>query len=209
MPTNYNWGLIRTGEAFQSLVNTLLQFELPRIRVFGRAGRDSGLDACSADKKTVYQFKHHSEPSLAKTMSDASGELAKISKYRQPVDGRYAHWQHAQEWVLVTNLLVNPNDMARWDTDIVPGFSRIGLKATLWSLEKLEALLTKYPHVAVAFFEGQNRCFLSVGEAYEFTQADEIGESGLKVAVLGRDAEINRVDSFIKSGRKVLWMHGP
>lgn len=145
---------------------------------------------------------------MAKTIGDAGGELAKISKYRQPTDVRYAHWQHAQEWVLVTNLLVNPNDMARWDKDVVSGFSSIGLKAILWGLEKLEALLTKYPHVAEAFFEGQNRCFLSAGEAYEYTQADEIGDSGLKVEVLGRDTEINRVDSFIKGTKKVLWMHG-
>ena len=69
--------------------------------------------------------------------------------------------------MLVTNALVNPNDVARWDKDVVPDFANIGLKATLWSLEKLEALLAKHPHVAEALFEGQNRCFLSVGEALE------------------------------------------
>ncbi len=209
MPANYNWSLIQSGEAFQSLVNTLLLFEFPGTRVFGRAGKDSGQDARSADNETVYQYKHHSDSSFAKTLSDANNELTKISKYRQPTDTRYGHWQHAQEWVLVTNLPVNPNDMARWDKEVVPDFSNIGLKAALWSSEKLEALLTKYPHVAEAFFEGQNRCFLSVGEAYEFTKADEIGDSGLRVALLGRDAELNNVDAFFRGTKKVLWMHGP
>jgi hypothetical protein len=109
--------------------------------------------------------------------------------------GRYAcsPKQH-----LVTNLVVNPNDVTRWDKEVVPGFSKIGLKATLCGLEKLDALLTKHPHVAEAFFEGQNRCFLSVGEAYEFTKADESGDSGLKVALLGRDAELSSVDAFLR-----------
>lgn len=209
MPTNYNWPLIQSGGAFQSLVNTLLQFEFPGIRVFGRAGRDSGQDARSGDDKTVYQYKYHSDASFTKTLSDARIELTKISKYKQPTDSRYTHWQHTQDWVLVTNVTVNPNDTSRWDTEVVPDFANIGLKAILWSLENLEKLLTKYPHVAEAFFEGENRCFLSVGEAYEFTQADEIGDSGLKVALMGREAELTSVDGFLKGSKKVLWMHGP
>jgi hypothetical protein len=209
MPTNYKWPLIQSGGAFQALVNALLQFEFPGTRVFGRAGKDSGQDARSADGKTVYQYKHHSDPSFAKTLSDAGKELTKISKYRQPADARYIHWQYAQEWVLVTNLEVNPNDEARWNKEIVPDFANIGLKAKLWSLENLEALLTKYPYVVEAFFEGQNRCFLSVAEAYEFIRADEIGDSGLKVVLLGREAELSSVDAFLKGTKKVLWMHGP
>jgi hypothetical protein len=35
--------------------------------------------------------------------------------------------------------------------------------------------------VAEAYFEGQNRYFLSLSEAYEFTRADALGDSGLKV----------------------------
>lgn len=209
MPTNYNWALIQSGEAFQSLVNTLLQFELPGTRVFGRAGKDSGQDTRSTDNKTVYQYKHHSDASFSKVLSDAGKELTKISKYRAATDPRAIHWQHAEEWVLVTNLTVNPNDTSRWDKEVVPEFAKIGLKATLWGLERLEALLTKFPHVAEAFFEGQNRCFLSIGEAYECTQGDEIAESGLKVAILGREAELSTVEAFVRGTKKVLWMHGP
>ena len=73
--------------------------------------------------------------------------------------------------------------------------------------KKIEALLAKHPHVAEAFFEGQNRCFLSVGEALEFTRADEIGDSGLRVALLGRDAELSSVDAFLRGTKRVLWMH--
>ena len=50
-----NWGLIRSGETFQSLVNTLLQFEWPGTRVFGRPGKDGAQDARSSDGKIVYQ----------------------------------------------------------------------------------------------------------------------------------------------------------
>lgn len=209
MPANLNWGMIRTGEVFQSLVNALLQFERPGTRVFGRAGKDAGLDAESKDAKIVYQYKHHSEPSFAKTIADANGELSKITMYRQPTDKRFAHWEHAAEWVLVTNVTVNPNDLARWDNEVVPAFARIGLKAALWSIEQLNALLTMHPHVAHAYFEGQNRCFLSLSEAYEFTSADEIGDSGLKVALVGRESELTKAEAFLVGNKKLLCVHGP
>jgi hypothetical protein len=209
MPASLNWGLIRTGEVFQSLVNTVLQFESPGTRVFGRAGKDAGLDAKSNDAKIVYQYKHHSGPSFPKTIADANGELSKITIYRQPTDKRFAHWEHAGEWILVTNVTVNPNDLARWDKEIVPAFAKIGLKATLWGVEQLNALLTKHPHVTHAYFEGQNRCFLSLTEAYEFTRADEIGDSGLKVALVGRESELAKAEAFLKGNKKMLCVHGP
>ncbi len=209
MAANLNWRMIRTGEVFQSLVNSLLQFERPGTRVFGRAGKDAGLDARSKDAKIVYQYKHHSEPSFAKTITAADRELSKITSYRQPTDKRFAHWEHAAEWILVTNVSVNPNDLARWGNEIVPAFAKIGLKATLWSIEQLNALLTKHPHVADAYFEGQNRCFLSLNEAYEFTSADEIGDSGLKVALVGRESELTKVEAFLAGNKKLLCVHGP
>ncbi len=209
MASNYNWSFIQSGESFQSLINTLLHFKYPGTKVFGRAGKDSAQDARSADDKTVYQYKHHTSPTISKTLTDASEELAKIAKYKQPTDSRHKHWKHAADWVLVTNLSVNANDKTRWENEVVVDFAKIGLKAVLWDKEQIEALLTEYPHVAEAFFGGQNRCFLSVGEALEFTRADEIGDSGLKVALLGREAELARVDAFIKGTKKVMWMHGP
>lgn len=209
MLASLNWGLIRTGEVFQSLVNTLLQFECPGTRVFGRAGKDAGLDAKSNDAKIVNQYKHHSDPTFPKTISDANAELSKITTYRRPTDKRFAHWEHAAEWILVTNVTVNPNDLARWDKEIVPAFAKIGLKATLWGVEQLNALLTKHPHVAHAYFEGQNRCFLSLSEAYEFTSADEIGDSGLKVALVGRESQHAKAEAFLAGSKKMLCVHGP
>ena len=76
------------------------------------SGKDSGQDGRSADNKTVYQYKHHSDPSFVKTLSDANDELTKISKYRQPTDTRYGHWQYAQEWVLVTNRAIDAYNLA-------------------------------------------------------------------------------------------------
>ncbi len=209
MASNYNWSFIQSGESFQSLINTLLQFKCPGTKVFGRPGKDSAQDARSADGKTVYQYKHHTSPTISKTLDDASKELTKINKYKQPTDPRYKHWENAADWVLVTNLSVNANDKTLWENKVVVDFAKIGLKAALWDKEKIEALLAEYPHVAEAYFEGQNRCFLSVGEAFEFTRADEIGAAGLKVALSGRDAELARVDAFIKGTKKVMWMHGP
>ena len=111
--------------------------------------------------------------------------------------------------MLVTNALVNPNDVARWDKDVVPDFANIGLKATLWTTEKTRGAAGETSHVAEASFEGQNRCFLSVGEALEFTRADEIGDSGLRVALLGRDAELSSVDAFLKEPRGSCGCTGP
>lgn len=209
MAASYTWELIRTGGTFQSLVNTLLLFEYPGVRVFGRPGKDGAQDARSADDKTVYQYKYHSSPSISKTVSDAKGELTKITKYRQPAHSRSPQWQHATEWVAVTNLAVNPTDTARWDTEIVPAFAAINLKAVLWGTEKLTSLLTKYTHVADAYFEGRNRCFLSLGEAYDIARADELGESGLKVGVVGRDDELAAARTFLQGNKKLLCMHGP
>jgi hypothetical protein len=194
---------------FQSLVNTLLLFEYPETRVFGRSGKDAGQDARSLDGKTVYQYKYHTHATTSKIISDANGELLKIAKYRRPSDDRHVHWQHAVEWVLVSNVVVNPNDMLRWDKEIVPEFSKIGIKANLWGVEELQKLLTMHSHVAEAYFEGQNRSFLSLGEAYEYTNADELGESGLKVSLVGRDSELAEIDAFLKAGEKVICVHGP
>jgi len=101
------------------------------------------------------------------------------------------------------------NDCKKWDAEIVPKFAKIGLKASLWSLEELEKLLSMRPHVAEAF-EGRNRCdVLSLAEAYDFTREDEISASGLNVALVGREAELNYVDVFLSGPQKLLWMHGP
>jgi hypothetical protein len=208
MPSPNNWALIRTGETFQSLVNTLLQFEHPGTHVFGRAGKDGGQDARSADDRIVYQYKYHDKASFAKAIADAKKELVKISAYRQSGSDRYDQWKDAQEWVLVTNVEINPNDNASWNEDVVPKFAAIGLKAIFWGIEALDALLTKYPHVKEAYFEGQNRCFLSLGEAYEFTKADELGDAGLKVAFVGRNSQLDAIDAFIKGTKKLLFIHG-
>ena len=210
MPLNLNWAMIQTGATFQSLVNTLLLFEHAGTRVFGRAGKDAGLDALSENKKVAYQYKYHSGASFAKTISDAKGELAKITIYRQPTDSRYSHWEQVTDWIFVTNVTTNPNDQKRWDDEIIPNFARLNLTATLWGLERMTALLTKHSHVANAYFEGQNRCFLSLGEAYEFTSEEEIGAIGLEVPFVGREADVAKIDAFLaEDKKKLLCVQGP
>ncbi|MDB6021361.1 MAG: hypothetical protein JWQ04_1218, partial [Pedosphaera sp.] len=209
MPAKYNWAIIRNGETFQSLVNTLILFEKPGARVFGRSGRDAAQDARSMDGKCVYQCKFHDHPTISKTINDALRELAKIKTYRQPSDSRYSLWQNANEWVLVTNVALNPGDAARWDSEVVPEFKLAGLDAKLWGLEQLDALLTKHPHVTEAYFEGKNRCFLSLEEAVAYAEADEIGAAGLQVGLEGREAEMSAITAFLQGSKSLLCFHGP
>ncbi len=67
----YNWGLIRSGETFQALVNALLRAENPTLIGFSRLGKDGAQDARSADGTKVWQAKYHSEITGSHLISDA------------------------------------------------------------------------------------------------------------------------------------------
>lgn len=208
MKAPYNWSVLRTGEAFQSLINDLLLFEFPGTRVFGRAGKDAGQDARSSDGKTVYQFKYHVEPSFSLAISDAKKEFEKIKKYRKPEAKQYPHWKDAINWIHVTNVTKNPNDEKRWDDEIVSLFKQEGLKAELWGVEHLNPFLTDHPQVTDAYFGGANRCFLSLDEAHDLSKAEAIGEIGLKVALVGRESEFQEIMSFVAGARAFLCVNG-
>src|SRR5437660_1025451 len=151
MATAYNWSAITDGDVFQSLVSTLILFEEPTVRTFIRPGKDGAQDARSTDGKRVWQAKHHQTPTIGKAIADAFGELDKIKEYRKQSDPNYELWKNVTEWNLVTNLEMNPASELRWTNEVVPQFKKEGLDAKLWSKEKLEAFLTKFPHVAAAY----------------------------------------------------------
>ncbi len=185
MADNIRWELIRTGENFTSLLNSLLLFEHPGTLVFGRAGKDSGIDACSPDRKHVYQYKYHSGGSFSNVLSDAKSELAKIRKYRNPSHANHQHWKDVERWTLLTNIASNANNRTKWDDGVVSEFAKDGISAELRGAEKLRPRLEQYPHLVEAHFEGKNRCFLSTGEAWAFHAQDEIGALGQEVASIG------------------------
>ena len=203
-----NWGSIGSGAAFQSLVNTLLLFDNPTNRVFGRPGPDGGLDARSQNGDTIWQAKYHQDPGIDKTLSDATNELTKITRYRDPGHPRYPLWQAARTWVLVTNLRLNANDHRRWETEVVPLFQPLGLLPEIWGEERLEALLTAHPHVERSYFGGTNRCFLSLGEAYESLDQEGPRQHGLEVPIIGRNDDLQRLVQFTEGSKKIICIHG-
>jgi hypothetical protein len=209
MATANNWSAITDGDAFQSLVSTLILFEEPTARTFIRPGKDGAQDARTADGKRVWQAKHHRAPTIGKSIDDALEELAKIKEYRKSSHFNYELWKNVAEWTLVTNLEMNAASQLRWENEVLPEFKKEGIVANLWAKEQLEALLTKFPHVAAAYFEGQNRCFLSLAEAFNQAKSDRIGAAGLKANLEGRQSERGSIEAFLGGTKKLICVHGP
>jgi hypothetical protein len=203
-----NWGFISTGPTFQSLVNTLLLFDDPTNRVFGRPGRDGGLDARSNNGETIWQAKYHQSSGIDQTLTDARKELVKITQYRDANHARFPLWQRARNWILVTNLRLNANDHRRWEDEIVPLFQPLGLAASIWGEEKLEALLTAHPHVERSYFGGTNRFFWSLGEAYDFLDQEGPRTHGLALPIIGRNPDLDRLEQFLTGPKKIICVHG-
>lgn len=77
-----NWRVISDGAAFESLVGTLLQVEIPGVTVFGRHGADAGLDSISSDRTHVFQAKFHADELMASAIISARNEFKAIKTYR-------------------------------------------------------------------------------------------------------------------------------
>lgn len=204
-----NWGQIRSGATFESLATTLVFFEDPGAALFGRRGKDGGQDARSSDRKQVFQAKHHQDGSASKAIADAKMEAAKIAKYRSPGHPREPQWRGVTHWRLVTYAAFNPTDRQTWDEEVVPLFSAQGLAAEYWEQANLDALLDKHPEVDRAYFQNATRSFLSLPEVKEmlplqepFLQRDALGPFA------GRDAEDQKIRSFLASKHLFLVVHG-
>ena len=76
-----NWNIIKDGETFQSLMNTLIIFDDHKAKIFGRKGKDSAIDASSGDGKIIFQHKLRATPS--EIISAALDDLEQIKKYRK------------------------------------------------------------------------------------------------------------------------------
>jgi len=208
MRATRNWGLIRSGETFEALATTLISFEDPNSRLFGRRGRDGGQDARSGDGKTVYQAKHHQSPTAAKAIADAKAEAVNVAKYRKVKHPRHAQWKGVKNWVLVTNASFNPTDDQIWKDDVVPLFAKLGLTATYWEEATLDGYLDKHPEVDRSFFQGQSRIFLSPAEAcLEVASIDGFVGRAELAPYVGREADLAELDAFLASEKTFLQVH--
>lgn len=204
-----NWGLITSGEMFEALATSLVHSVDPKARLFGRRGNDGGQDARSSDGARVYQAKHHVTASAAKAIADAKSEAEKIQKHREPGAKRYSEWAGVTHWCLVTNALFNPGDEQRWTSEVVPVFAALGLTAERWDQATLRAMLIERPDIQQAFFEGENRVFLSIPEVRAELPPDQhFLERGALNAFLGREDELASIRAFLRSDERFLMIDG-
>lgn len=205
-----NWGMIRSWATFESLVRTIVFFEDPSAKLFGRPGSDGGQDARSSDGKRVFQAKYHERDSAADVIRDAKQELKKIGEYRTAGHKRCAQWQGVTHWRLVTNVALDAAGEQRWRDEIVPLFRNQGLVADCWSRSNLTAWIAEHPEIGQAYFEGETRVFLSLPEVRErllqeepFLKRDELGK------FFGRENELTQIRDFLSSDKVFLVVHGP
>ncbi len=204
-----NWGLIGSGEKFEALVTTLVYFEDAGAALFGRRGPDGGQDVRSSDNTLVYQAKFNAAGSASKAIYAAKSEAKKIEKYRELGDPRERQWKSVNRWCLVTNAEFNNTDKEKWDDEIVPLYKNLGLEVEYWERAALKALLDKHPEVDRSFFQNETRVFLSVPEIKaELLEREPFLKREAFGRFVGREAEFNKVHSFLKSEHRFLVVYG-
>ncbi len=194
-----NWGMIQDGGVFESLAHAILYAEDAGTILFGRPGKDAGQDARSADGAVVYQAKYRAGMTMAVAVRLAKEESEKIKRYRQPGHENHAHWRNTKKWVLIANFSINPNDEAKWRTDVAPDFQREKLTAEFWNIEILENKLAIHPHIHDVFFGGENRVFIGLKETNNLLGAECIGGVSLEKPMVGRKIEIRKIMAFTES----------
>lgn len=205
----FNWGFINSGFEFQALCGALLGFEYPTIEQFSAPGPDLGVDGFLDADATVYQFKYHREPTAAKTKSDALTELERIIARKAKGTGN-RYWSKAKRWTLVANVEANPQLREVWEKEVIPQFAAQGLVAELVTKENLEGLLIKHPSVAQAYFQKENRAFLTLNEAVEFAKSRRIHVGDLENLAVGWKTERDAFLAFLSDQtKKLLVLTGP
>lgn len=205
-----NWRMVPDGGTLESLMHAILFAKDPTTVLFGRPGKDAGQDARSADGTIVYQAKYRQGLNMDSAIALALEELEKIKNYRQPSHVNHTHWHNAQQWVLVGNFSINPNDDAKWNSQVVPAFQQEGLTAEYWHIDILEGWLAQHPEVRDVFFDTENRVLVGVKEAHDLLSAEYIGNLSLGIPMVGRDDELELIKRFASSGdKRVLPVIGP
>lgn len=205
-----NWGLIQDGGVQESLMHAILYVEDPNTILFGRPGKDAGQDARSADGTIVYQSKYRDGLKMGEAIKLALQELEAIKKYRAKDHANYEHWNDAIQWTLFANLSINPNDDEKWKSKVVPEFKKAGLTADYWDKEIIDGKLTEKPEVRDVFFGQENRVLVGLKEAHNILTNERIGNVSLDRFMIGRNADLRRLKTFIGSAdKRVLPVIGP
>jgi hypothetical protein len=197
-----NWGVIQDGGTFESLMHAILYAKDQGIILFGRPGRDAGQDARTADGSKVFQAKYRQHLTMEGAVQVALEELRSIKEYRDQKHPNNIHWRNALHWVLVANILANPNDDEEWRAKVAPAFQKEGLSADYWGIKTLEGELAKHPHICDVFFEGENRVLVGLKEAHDRLRSESIGGAFLEKPFIGRDLEMEAIKTFISNGEK-------
>ncbi len=198
-----NWGSIQSGATFEALARSIIQFEDPKAKLFGRKGKDAGIDALSSDGIMVYQMKFHQNASADNARNDAKKELEKIQKYQKPDHQNHKLWEKVTHWKLITNADFNPNDNQKWNEQIVPIAKQLGLTADYWTKANLDGFLDKHSEIERTFFQGENRVFLILPEAEECVREQQpFLDPNVKSQFVGRDKELEQIKRFLESPDK-------
>ena len=196
------------GAEFESLVHSVLFFEAPNILLFGRPGKDSGQDAITSDRTHVYQAKYGATLTGDDAIKLAKAELKKIREYMRPDNSNYRFWSKVKQWTLVANFDKNNWDVGKWEREIIGKYSDLNLEFDFWDATHLEALLTKYPDVEQAYFNGRNRSFIGIWEAHRFLKR-MFGEHYFGAKVYGRERQFEKLDKFVENPQcQFLIVHG-
>jgi hypothetical protein len=202
--------MIQDGGTFESLMHAILFAENPNTILFGRVGPDQGQDARSADGNVVYQAKFRQGLTMDVAIGLAKAELATIKTYRQSTHPNHQHWQNTRQWILVANMSINPNDVAKWRSEVVPVFQREGMAADFWSVEMLEGKLEAHAEIRDVFFGGENRVLIGLKEAHDLLSAECVASASFGLPLVGRDSELATIRNFAAAtDKRVLPVVGP
>lgn len=207
--SEFNWGVIEDGGAFESLTASLVNATDPGAKLYGRSGKDSGLDAKSSDGSIAYQAKYRQGMTMDVAIKSALEELAKIEVYRGAGHANYQHWLNVNTWVLVGNFRINPNDDKKWNEKVVPKFAPHGITAKYWSLETLEKSLLDHPEISDVFFGGQNRVLVSLTEAFNLISQEMIAAISLENPLVNQTEAIAQIRAFAETDKRIIPIVGP
>jgi hypothetical protein len=209
--TDLNWSKIGNGPMFESLSAVIVRQENFKARVYDRPGKDAAMDIKSGDGDIVYQAKYIGDQRFDTAIKESLKELDKIKNYKKENHPNYEFWMDVKKWCLITNARFNPTDEKKWQEQVVDKFKAEGFEdVELWHHATLIEKIIKLPHVKQEYFEGENRVIISLSEAYETIEDDQIVKFGISLDYLGRKSEMEALGKFLKSNdKRVLPVHGP
>jgi len=209
--TDLDWGKIGNGLTFQSLVSVIVRWEDVDARVYDRPGKDAAIDIKSGDGSCVYQAKYIGDQKFNTAIYESLNELEKIKKYKKKGHPNHGHWVDVKKWCLITNAVMNPTDEKNWKEQVEKKFKEEGFEEIiLWHHSDLVEKLINMPPVKQEYFEGENRVFISLSEAFERIKDDQIISFAIDQEFLGRENEMQILKKFLESpDKRVLPIHGP